>query len=269
MAGQALIDARPEGYEAVGTGRRTTSKGGLSVDAGLGGGHVEERKVACVQRRMAHQLQQASQGRRKKRKESRGKPGNERRTQVNAFLRLLATGGGLLDGKGVLLAHGGDDSDEDVLSVVKHLLDLVADLSLGDLYVVLGDTLVGHEVEEAVVDVDELVFDTDDVGDIHVVGGRREIFELLVGEDVDGNQVDLCVSVLAGLGGRHVDNLARAALNDDVAVLSEGRALERVGERSSGGGSLESLVMLLVSHCKGRVKGVGLKGGWMSPCTLR
>ena len=61
------------------------------------------------------------------------------------------------------------------------------------------------------------------------MGGRGEIFELLVGEDVDGDQVDLCVAVLAGLGGGHFDDLAWALFDDDEAVLPQGRALHRVG----------------------------------------
>ena len=36
--------------------------------------------------------------------------------------------------------------------------------------------------------VDELVFSTVDVGDVHVVGGRREIFELLAGEDLSKDE---------------------------------------------------------------------------------
>lgn len=61
------------------------------------------------------------------------------------------------------------------------------------------------------------------------MGGGREIFELLVGENVDGDQMDLCVAVLAGLGGGHFDDLAWALLDDDEAVLSQRRALHRVG----------------------------------------
>jgi hypothetical protein len=44
---------------------------------------------------------------------------------------------------------------------------------------------------------------------------------------VNGDQVDLCVSVLAGLGGGHVDNLAGSALDDDVTALAEGGTLKR------------------------------------------
>lgn len=90
----------------------------------------------------------------------------------------------------------------------------------------------------------ELVLLACDVGDIHVVGGGRKIFELLAGEDVDGDQVDLGVAVLSSLGGRHVDNLARAALDNDVTVLAQSRALHGEGQRRAGVGRLEGVIML-------------------------
>ena len=90
----------------------------------------------------------------------------------------------------------------------------------------------------------KLEFTTADVGDVHVVGGGRQIFELLAGEDVDGDQVDLCVTVLASLGGGHFDDLARTALDDDVAVLPQSRALHGEGSRGAGVGGLEGVLML-------------------------
>ena len=90
----------------------------------------------------------------------------------------------------------------------------------------------------------ELVLAAGDVGDVHVVGGRAEIFELLAGEDVDGDEMDLGVTVLAGLGGRHVDDLAGAALDTDEAVLAEGRALHGVRRRRAGVDRLEGVLML-------------------------
>jgi hypothetical protein len=90
----------------------------------------------------------------------------------------------------------------------------------------------------------ELVLLAADVGDVHVVGGRAQLLELLASEDVNGDQVDLGVSVLAGLGGGHVDDLARAVLDADEAVLPQSRALERVGERSTGIGAVEGVLVL-------------------------
>lgn len=91
----------------------------------------------------------------------------------------------------------------------------------------------------------ELELGTLDVGDIHVVGRGRQVFQLLVGEDVESSQVDLCVTVLASLGGGHVDDLAGTTLNDNEAVLPQGRALHRVGEGgASVAGRLKGVLML-------------------------
>lgn len=75
---------------------------------------------------------------------------------------------------------------------------------------------------------------TPDDGDVHVVGGGGEIFELLASEDIKGDQVDLGVTVLAGLGGGHVDDLAGAVLDHDEAVLAQSRALHGVGGGGTG-----------------------------------
>jgi hypothetical protein len=82
------------------------------------------------------------------------------------------------------------------------------------------------------------------VGDVHVVGGGRQIFKLLAGEDVDGDQVDLGVTVLSSLGGRHIDDLARAALDHNVAALTQSRALHREGRGSTSIGAVEGVLML-------------------------
>lgn len=76
------------------------------------------------------------------------------------------------------------------------------------------------------------------------MGRRAEIFELLASEDVNGDQVNLGVTVLASLGGRHVHDLAGTALDDDKAVLSQGRALHREGSRSTGIGRVKGVLML-------------------------
>jgi hypothetical protein len=152
-----------------------------------------------------------------------------------------------------------------LLLLVEELVDALTDLVVGDLDVVLGGAVVEHEGEETVVsDVElgegsvweavegrvlwkthELVLATGNVGDVHVVGGGRQILELLAGEDVNGDQVDLGVTVLAGLGGRHVDDLAGTALDDDVAVLSQGRTLHGVGGGGTGIGGLEGVLLVL------------------------
>lgn len=78
------------------------------------------------------------------------------------------------------------------------------------------------------------------------MGGGAKFFELLGGEDVDGNQVDLGMAVLSSLRGGHFDNLAGTVLDDDEAVLPQGRALHGEGLRSTGIGALEGVLMLCV-----------------------
>lgn len=90
----------------------------------------------------------------------------------------------------------------------------------------------------------ELVLLAADVGHVHVVGGGAQLFQLLRGEDVDGDQVDLGVTVLASLGGGHLDDLARAVLDDNESVLPQGRALHGVGGGGTGIGALEGVLML-------------------------
>lgn len=146
----------------------------------------------------------------------------------------------------------------------EHLLDLVTNISLGELDIVLGVTIVRHEGKEAVIGniklvlssdkplpdtqrgkgTHQLIFLTVDVGNVHVVGGGGEILQLLAGEDVDGDQVDLGVTVLSSLGGRHVDNLARAVLDDDVTVLPQSGTLHGEGGRSASIGAVEANFML-------------------------
>ena len=77
------------------------------------------------------------------------------------------------------------------------------------------------------------------------MGGGAEIFKLLASEDVNCNEMDLGMAVLAGLGSAHFDDLARAALDDDESVLAERRALHRIGFGSTGIDALEGVLMLL------------------------
>jgi hypothetical protein len=79
------------------------------------------------------------------------------------------------------------------------------------------------------------------------VGGGAEIFELLAGEDVNGDQMDLGVTVLSGLGGGHLDDLAGAVLDADETVLPQGRALHGVGGRGTRIGAVEGVLMLSLS----------------------
>jgi hypothetical protein len=77
------------------------------------------------------------------------------------------------------------------------------------------------------------------------VGGWAQVLELLAGEDVDGDEMDLGVAVLARLGGGHFDNLAWTVLDHDEAVLAQSRALHRVRGRGASVGALEGVALML------------------------
>lgn len=91
----------------------------------------------------------------------------------------------------------------------------------------------------------KLVFLALDVRNVHVVGGGAKIFELLSSEDINCNEMDLRVTVLAGLRSAHFNDLAGAGLDDNESVLAERRALHRIGGGSTGIGALEGVLMLL------------------------
>lgn len=185
-----------------------------------------------------------------------------------------------------------------LLLLTEHLDDALTELVVGDLDIILGVTVILHEGKEVIVgDVEleskrvslraqerrsgvglrarttyELVLLAADLRDVHVVGGGGEILKLLSGEDIDGDKVDLGVTVLASLGGGHVDDLAGTALNHDVTVLTQSGTLHGVGGRSASIGGFEGnivLFMLLVYQCslfQGMVWSEG-RGGCVAWCT--
>lgn len=53
----------------------------------------------------------------------------------------------------LLLSHSADDSNKQVLALIEVSLDLLAEFVVGDLNIVLGGTVGGHEVEETIIDV--------------------------------------------------------------------------------------------------------------------
>lgn len=149
--------------------------------------------------------------------------------------------------------------------VVPEILDLLADVTIWHLNIILHLTIISHQGKESIVgDVKlltllastprsavlvtvaayKLVLLAGNDWDIHVVGRWAKLLKLLAGEDINGDQVNLGVSVLAGLGGRHVDNLTWAALDADESVLSQGGTLHWVGGRRAGIGRVEGVLML-------------------------
>jgi len=158
----------------------------------------------------------------------------------------------LLVGNCGLLVHGRDDGNQEILASFEVLLDFGAHFTGRDLDVILRGAIRAHEIKEAVINVDELVFNTLDVGDVHVVSGRTDIFQFLVGEDVSSDEMNLRVTMLSSLGRGHINDLARPALDHDVATLAESAALHRKGERGSGAGRLEGLIVLFIVTHNGR-----------------
>ena len=76
------------------------------------------------------------------------------------------------------------------------------------------------------------------------MGRWAEFFKLLAGEDINGNKMNFGVTMLASLRGGHVNDLARAVLNDDKSVLPQGRALHGVGSGSASIGRIKGVLML-------------------------
>ena len=89
-----------------------------------------------------------------------------------------------------------------------------------------------------------MVFLANNVGNVHVVSRRAEIFQFLAREDINGDKMDFGVTMFASLGSTHFHDLARATLDHNEAVLAERGTLHRIGGRSASIGALESVFML-------------------------
>ena len=110
--------------------------------------------------------------------------------------------------------------------------------------------LVGGQVQNS-GSLYQLIFLADDIWNIHVVGGWAEFFKLLASEDIDGNQMHLCVTVFASLRGGHIDDLAWTVLDANKAILSQGRALHGIGIRcASICGGIKRMLMLERYSCQ-------------------
>ena len=73
--------------------------------------------------------------------------------KIQRAIHLTALGR-LLEGDGLLLTHSRDDGDQQVLAIFEASGDLVTHLTLRDFDIVLGGTILSHQVEETVIDVD-------------------------------------------------------------------------------------------------------------------
>lgn len=148
-----------------------------------------------------------------------------------------------------------ENRDNQFLASIEFFLDLNSELihfisSTRKGQVILRVTTLSHQRDKAIIrDIDEGIFGTVDVGDVTVVGRGGEIFHLLVSEDINCNEMALGVAVLSCLGGGDIDHLARAALDDDVSVLTDGTGLHGEGLGCTGIGRLEmNVVMFVVRH---------------------
>ena len=153
--------------------------------------------------------------------------------------------GHFLDTESVLLTHSSNNGNQQILTRLELLLDLLTKFTFGKLDVALGITRISDDRDESILNIDKLVFLTDDHRHCHVVGGRRDVFVLLSSENVNTDQVDLGRAVLSGLAGAHVDNLTGTTRDDDESVLTEGRALHWDGLGGSRGGLLESFIFFV------------------------
>ena len=143
-------------------------------------------------------------------------------------------------------------------------LYFLTSFALGDLDVVLGFAVITHQAKESIVGdiklwnsqlrsvlhwaeesvTHKLVFLAADVGHIHIVSGGAKLFQLLTSEDVNRDKVDLGVTVLPGLGGRHIHNFAGTVLNNNETVLPQGRALHGISSRCTRISGVERVFML-------------------------
>jgi len=188
---------------------------------------------------------------------TRPKERHGHRMYVNPCLRTL---GGFLDGNSLFFTHGGDDSNQKILSFLEISLNLLSKVTLRDLDIIFRGSILGHEIEEALVNVNELVFVTRHVRDVHIVSRGTDIFQFFTSEDIDSNKMDFSVTVLAGLRSRHFDDLARTAFYNDMSVFTESRALHGEGGGRASTCLLKGLVVgFIVGHDGQDNKGKGRK----------
>ena len=126
-----------------------------------------------------------------------------------------------LDVHDLIGTHGGGDGDGDFLAVIEAFTDALHEFLIRGEGVGLFFVLFVEDVEAIVSDVDEQEFDLLDEGGGEGVRSGGDFFVLLASEDIDGGDVGLGVTVLAGLGGGDINDAAREALDADVVTLLE------------------------------------------------
>jgi hypothetical protein len=124
----------------------------------------------------------------------------------------------------LIVTHGRSDSNAvgDVTSILKLLSNFTTEVIrvLWELDILAGFTIFVHQSDEPILrNIDQGIFLVLDERNVSVVGGRDNIFVLLASEDIVGSEVALGVTVLTSLGGRDSRNLARKALDANVAII--------------------------------------------------
>ena len=111
------------------------------------------------------------------------------------------------------------------LAGLEESLDLAGEVigPLRELHILTDVTFLVHEGHIVLLgNINKGIVLADNNRDKSGVGGRNDILVLLAGEDIDGGEVALGVSVLASLGGRHGSHLAGVLLlHADVTNYKE------------------------------------------------
>merc|ERR1719424_1432242 len=87
-----------------------------------------------------------------------------------------------------------------------------------------------------------------DEWDGHVVRAWAKVLVFLGREDVNGDNVRLCVPVLAGLGCRDLSNLHWVPLDHAVAALAQFSCCHGVGVCATGISGAEVMILVFISH---------------------
>ena len=125
-------------------------------------------------------------------------------------------------GNNLIVSHGGENGDRETLSVRESSLDLTGKVIrvIRKSNIFTDRPVLVHERAESVgtnVDKGELL--AGHVGNVGSVGRGDDIFVLLAGEDVNGSEVALGVSVLASLRGGDGRNLSNKLIIFDLIEI--------------------------------------------------
>lgn len=147
-----------------------------------------------------------------------------------------------------LLPHSPKNNHTTILPLLELVPDPLTQLPLRhphiDLLLPADD--IKQRKEAVTPDVEEHVARAPDDRHIHAVAGGPAGLVLLAREDVEARDDDLGVAVLAGFGLGDVGDLARVAVDDDVAALLELVRLHWEGGRRAGVGGGEVVLGVVV-----------------------